>query len=102
MIAIIKTGGKQYLVKPNQTIQIEKIPGQEGETVEFEALLVAEDDGKSVDIGTPSVKGKMVKGKITSQGLAKKVDVIKFKSKIRYSRKYGHRQPFTNVLIEAI
>lgn len=102
MIAIIKTGGKQYLVKPNQTIQIEKIPGKEGESVEFEALLVAEDDGKSVEIGAPSVKGKKVTGKITSQGLAKKVDVIKFKSKIRYSRKYGHRQPFTNVLIESI
>lgn len=102
MIAIIKTGGKQYLVKPNQTIQIEKLLGKEGDAVEFETLLVGEENGTSLDIGTPSVKGKKVKGKITTQGLGKKVDVIKFKSKVRYSRKYGHRQPFTKVLIESI
>lgn len=99
MIAIIRTGGKQYLVKPNQTIQVEKLPGAEGDAVDLETLMVADEKGATMKVGTPIVAGTVVKAKISSQGRAKKVDVIKFKSKIRYARKYGHRQPFTNIVI---
>lgn len=100
-MAIIKTGGKQYLVKPNQTLQIEKLEAKEGDKISFDTLLTMDDAGKKAEIGMPLLKTK-VSGKVVSQGRAKKVDVIKFKSKIRYSRKYGHRQPFTEVLIENV
>lgn len=101
MIAIIRTGGKQYLVKPNQSLEIEKLEAKEGDSVNFEVLLTADEAGKTVDIGTPTAKGK-VTGKVMKHYKGKKVDVIKFKSKVRYSRKYGHRQPYTTVQIESI
>lgn len=101
MIAIIRTGGKQYLVKPNQNIDIEKLEAKEGEAVEFEVLLTADEAGKTVNVGAPTLKTK-VTGKVVRQWRGKKVDVIKFKSKVRYARKYGHRQPYTTVQIESI
>lgn len=97
-MAIIRTGGKQYLVKPHQTLQVEKLSVQAGESVEFETLLTADESGKNIKVGTPTLSTK-VKGSVVQHGKAKKVDVIKFKAKVRYSRKYGHRQPYTSVLI---
>jgi len=100
-IAVIKTGGKQYKVKPNQQLKIEKIAGKEGDKVKFETLLIADDAGKSIDIGAPKVT-KKVEAEILEQGRARKVNVVKFKSKTRYRRKYGHRQPYTKVKILGI
>jgi len=101
MFAIIKTGGKQYLVEPGQTITVETLGTPVGEPVTFETLLIADDNG-AVEIGKPVVVGKTVKGKVLEHGRAKKVHVIKFKSKVRYRRKAGHRQDFTRVKVEAI
>ncbi|MFZ5365280.1 MAG: 50S ribosomal protein L21 [Patescibacteria group bacterium] len=100
-IAVIKTGGKQYKVAPAQQVKIEKIDGQAGDKVSFNALLVFDDAGKEFDLGMPNTS-KKVEAEIVEQGRAKKIDVIKFKSKVRYRRKYGHRQPFTQVKILSV
>lgn len=97
-IAVIKTGGKQYKVKERQVLKIEKLSAVAGEMVKFNTLLVADDDGGKVDIGKPSL-GEKVEGKILESGKGKKISVIKFKSKVRYKRNVGHRQPFTKVEI---
>lgn len=101
MLAIIKTGGKQYKVIPGQKIKIEKLAGQEGDSVDFgEVLLVAKDN--KAQIGQPLVEGAKVSGKILKQDRAKKVIVFKYKPKKRYQVKRGHRQPYTLIEIKAI
>ncbi|MBU0531718.1 MAG: 50S ribosomal protein L21 [Candidatus Uhrbacteria bacterium] len=102
MFAVIKTGGKQYKVKEGETITIEKLDFEEGKPVEFEALLVSDDDGEDVKVGTPTVAGAKVTGKVVEQTKDKKVHVIKYKPKSRYRRNVGHRQPITRVQIESI
>ncbi len=97
-LAVIKTGGKQYLVAPGQKIKIEKIDKKIGEEIIFSDVLLFQ-KGKLMDIGYPSIKGAKVIGKIISQGKGKKVIAFKFKAKKRYHRKKGHRQPFTEVEI---
>ena len=100
-LAVIKTGGKQYLVSPGQKIKIEKLPQKEGEEVVFNEVLLLEAD-KGVEIGTPLVEGAKVKGKVLRQAKAKKVIVFKFKAKKREKKKKGHRQLFTEVEITDI
>jgi large subunit ribosomal protein L21 len=100
MLAIIKTGGKQYKVTPKQKIKIEKVEGKEGDTVAFDVLLSA--DGDKVEIGQPKVEDAKVTAKILKQGRADKVTILKYKSKKRYSVKRGHRQFFSLVEIESI
>ncbi|PIR73309.1 MAG: 50S ribosomal protein L21 [Candidatus Moranbacteria bacterium CG10_big_fil_rev_8_21_14_0_10_35_21] len=101
MLAVIKTGGKQYKVKPGDKIKIEKIEGEEGDKVLFSEVLLL-DDEKSLKIGTPLVKGAKVEGKIIKTAKAKKVVGIKFKAKKRYKVKFGHRQILTEVEIVKI
>ena len=101
MLAVIKTGGKQYLVAPKQKIKIEKIAGEVGDTVTFNEVLLLEKN-KKVTIGTPLIKGATVSARIVRQGKAKKVIVFKYKPKKRYKVKKGHRQPFTEVEIVKI
>lgn len=98
MLAIIKTGGKQYLVSPGQKIKIEKLDKKEGAEISFNEVLLLE-KGKKVEIGTPLVKGAKVIGKILKHGKGKKIIVFKYKSKKRYKKKQGHRQLFTEVEI---
>lgn len=97
-MAVIKTGGKQYLVSPGQKIKIERIDAKEGKEITFSEVLLLE-KAKSLEIGTPLVKGAKVVGKVLSHGKGKKVIVFKYKSKTRYKVKKGHRQPFTEVEI---
>ena len=101
MLAIIKTGGKQYLVSPGQKIKIEKIDKKAGSEITFNDVLLLE-KGKEIEIGTPKVSGAKVIGKIIGQGRGKKIIVLKYKSKTRYKVKRGHRQPFTEVEIMKI
>lgn len=98
MFAVIKTGGKQYLVSPGDKIKIEKLDAKEGEEVNFDQVLLLE-KGKSLKIGDPLVKGVKVAAKVIRQDKAKKVVVFKYKAKKRYQKKKGHRQPFTEVEI---
>lgn len=98
MIAIIKTGGKQYKVSPKQRIKIEKIKTPQGKEVIFDQILLVEKN-KKTEIGTPFVKGAKVIGKVLDQGKADKIIVFKYKPKKRYKVKRGHRQMFTEVEI---
>ena len=100
MIAIIKTGGKQYLVQPGDKLKVEKLEKKEGEEISFSDVLLVEKDNK-VEVGTPLVKAE-VTAKILSHGKADKVIVFKYKPKKRESRKIGHRQPYTEIEITGI
>lgn len=101
--AVIETGGKQYKVSSGDTLSVEKIPGElkEGSKVTFDKVLLVSDE-KDTKIGTPYVSGAKVEATFDSNGRDKKVTVIRFKSKSRYFKKNGHRQPFTKVKIGAI
>ncbi|OGI24945.1 MAG: 50S ribosomal protein L21 [Candidatus Moranbacteria bacterium RBG_13_45_13] len=101
MLAVIKTGGKQYLVKYGDKIKIEKIEGKEGNAIKFSEVLFL-GDKKVVKVGNPLVKGAVVEGKILAQGKRKKVVGVKHKAKKRYKIKFGHRQPMTEVEIMKI
>ncbi len=102
-IAVIKTGGKQYKVKEGDTIKVEKLEAEAGSTFTFDnVLLVADSNTGEATVGTPLVSGATVSAKVSSQGRAKKVTVVKYKPKTRYKKVIGHRQPFTEVTIEKI
>ena len=103
MIAVIKTGGKQYKVEAKDKLKVEKLPGKEGKTITFkEVLLVSDKTGKTTKVGTPKVAKAQVEATILKQARDKKVTVIKYKPKIRYRRQMGHRQSYTLVQIEKI
>ncbi len=101
MLAIIKTGGKQYKVSEGDTIKIEKVSGDVGDKITFAEVLLTGDD-KKVSVGTPTVDKATVEGKILAQDRHDKVWGIKHKAKKRYKVKYGHRQAFTEVEITKI
>jgi large subunit ribosomal protein L21 len=103
MFAIIKTGGKQYVVHPGEKIKVEKLPHQEGDEVVFDnVLLFSNDEAKEIQIGTPFIQGFVVKGKLLAQGRGKKIIVFKYKPKKRYHKKQGHRQSYSEVEIVSI
>jgi large subunit ribosomal protein L21 len=101
MIAIIKTGGKQYRVLEGGKLRVEKLTGEVGDTITFSEVLMI-GDAESVTVGTPFVAKASVSAKITEQGKADKVWGIKHKPKKRYKVKFGHRQPFTEVEVVKI
>lgn len=101
MLAIIKTGGKQYKVRVGDKIKVEKLEGKEGGKIAFNEVLFLGDE-KSVKVGTPTVKGVKVEGKILKTAKQKKVTGIKHKAKKRYLVKFGHRQTMTEVEITKI
>ncbi len=102
MQAIIQTGGKQYLVKPNQTLKIEKLKGVKvGDKITFDKVLLTFDD-KTLTIGTPLVEKAKVNALVMEAKKDRKLTVYKYKSKTRYHRKLGHRQEFARVLIKDI
>lgn len=103
MIAVIRTGGKQYKVKEGDTIKVEKLDAEAGTSVAFnDVLLVGDEDGTNLTIGAPIISGAKVSAMVLLQGRAKKIEVIKYKRKIRYRKKYGHRQAYTQIKIEKI
>ena len=101
MQAVIETGGKQYLVAPQDKIIIEKLEIPAGETVNFDQVLLVADD-TSVKVGKPYVAGVKVTGKVLAQQRGEKLVVFKYRAKSRYRRKTGHRQSETVVQIESI
>jgi large subunit ribosomal protein L21 len=102
MLAVIKTGGKQYIVTPGQKLKVEKLEGEAGNAIKFEEVLLIENDDKKVEIGQPTVKGAKVNAKIVEQTKGPKVIAYKYKAKKRYHLKKGHRQPLTEVEIIGI
>jgi len=99
--AIIETGGKQYRVDPGQTIDVERLDAAEGDTVELDRVLLIA-DGDQVTIGTPTVDGAKVVATSKGSGKGDKVIVFKYKPKVRYRKKTGHRQQYTRLVIDKI
>ena len=102
MLAVIKTGGKQYVVAKGDKIRVERLEGDEGSKVTFDAVLLKSDEkGSKLEVGVPTVTGA-VEGKILKQSRSRKVEVVKYKPKTRYKKVHGHRQHFTEVEITKI
>lgn len=101
MYAVFKTGGKQYRAAQGDKLKIEKLDAAEGDSVEFDEVLLV-GAGDDVTVGTPVVAGGKVQAKVLAQARDKKVDVIKFRRRQNYRRTRGHRQPFTLVEITGI
>ncbi|OGD24990.1 50S ribosomal protein L21 [Candidatus Azambacteria bacterium RIFCSPHIGHO2_01_FULL_40_24] len=96
-IAVIKTGGKQYIVKEGEKLKVEKINTKEGDNFDFDNVLLIAD--KKVSIGAPFVEEAKVEAKVLKQGRTRKIVVFHYHSKTRYKKKAGHRQHFTEVEI---
>ncbi|HHW15101.1 MAG TPA: 50S ribosomal protein L21 [Firmicutes bacterium] len=101
MYAIIETGGKQYRVSEGETVAVEKLDAQKGESVTFDRVLLVA-DGEKVSVGQPYVEGAKAVGKVLAQDKARKILVFRYKAKKNVRKRFGHRQPFTRVLIEQI
>lgn len=99
MYAVIETGGKQYQVKEGDIVFIEKLEA-EGEITFDKVIMVGKDDG--VKVGAPYVDGASVKATLLKNGKAKKITVFTYKPKKSSKRKMGHRQPYSQIRIEAI
>ncbi|MGC8651070.1 MAG: 50S ribosomal protein L21 [Minisyncoccia bacterium] len=103
MIAVIETGGKQYLITPEQRITIEQIKtAKEGEEVVFDKVLLLVDDEGNIKIGKPYLEGLKVVAQIEKAGRGRKIIVFRYHSKTRYHKKKGHRQPYMKAVIKEI
>ncbi len=101
MYAVVSTGGKQYKVRRGDVVRVEKLPGDVGDAVTFDQVLLF-NDGESVTIGQPLVEDMAVQGQIVEQGRAKKILVFKYKRRKRFRRMQGHRQSYTAVRIDGM
>ncbi len=99
MYAVLETGGKQYKVKSGDVIEVERLDGEVGSQIELgQVLMLAGDDGAPT-FGTPMVAGAKVFGEVVEQGRGEKLIIFKYKPKVRYRRKTGHRQSITRVRV---
>ena len=101
MYAVIKTGGKQYRVAEGQKLKIEQIPADIGQEISLDQVLSV-GEGESIKVGTPLVAGAVVKAKVLAQGRHDKVKIFKLRRRKHYQRHQGHRQNYTQSVIEAI
>ena len=101
MFAVIESGGKQHKVVKGDSLKVELLKEEEGSKVEFDKVLMTS-DGKDSKVGTPYLKKVKVTGKIVRHGKSDKVIIFKMKRRKDYRRTQGHRQGFTEVLIESI
>jgi len=101
MYAIIRSGGKQYRTQEGGFLRVEKLPGNVGDEIIFDKVLMFA-DGENVDIGRPLLEDVAVKGHIVEQGKHRKIIVFKYKKRKRYRKKQGHRQQYTAVRIDQI
>jgi large subunit ribosomal protein L21 len=101
MYAVIASGGKQYRVSQGDSFRVEKLEGAVGTKVVFDQVLML-GEGEASKVGTPTVKGAKVEAEITDQDRARKIVVFKFKQRIKYRKKYGHRQPYTELKVTSI
>ena len=100
MYAVIVSGGKQYRVSQGDVIYVEKLDQEVDSKVNFDVLMLGSED--SVEIGTPTLAGAKVEGKVVAQVKGEKIIIFKYKSKKNYHRKAGHRQQYTKVEITSI
>lgn len=101
MYAIFKSGGKQYEARPGQVVKLEKLPGEVGDAVVLNEVLLFS-DGEQINVGQPVVEGITVQGRIVQQGRHRKIVIFKHKRRKDYRKKQGHRQSFTAVRVEEI
>lgn len=101
MFAIVEIGGKQYRVSPGDKLRVEKLEAAEGDSVNFDKVLLTA-DGEKVAIGSPYISGAVVEGKVAKQARNRKIIVFKYSSKTRYRKKKGHRQYFTEIEVVSI
>jgi large subunit ribosomal protein L21 len=101
MYAVVETGGKQYRAEPGGTLQVERLPADVGATIELQRVLLIS-DGDSLEVGRPVVAGARVVAEVVAQEKADKIVVFRYKRKVRYRRKKGHRQPLTRLLVKEI
>ena len=102
MQAVIKTGGKQYTVNQGDLIDVELLPGESGDSVEFNEVLLVTNDKGEVQIGSPTVDKAVVKGKIVGEKKGKKIVVFKFRRRKDFRNRNGHRQRYTTIEITDI
>lgn len=102
-IAIIETGGKQYLVTEGSVLKVERIKGDHkvGDIISFDNVLLT-DDGAKTEVGAPTIKGAAVKAELVEEGRHQTVTVIKYRQKSRYFKKRGHRQPYAKIKVTAL
>ncbi|MHB0868305.1 MAG: 50S ribosomal protein L21 [Chloroflexota bacterium] len=101
MYAVVEAGGKQYKVEVGQTVDVEHIVAEIGDTVELgRVLMVSTDEG--LRLGNPVLAGAKVTGSVVQHGRGKKIIVFRYKPKTRYRKKTGHRQSFTRVAVQNI
>jgi len=101
MYAIVATGGKQYRVREGETLRVEKLFAEAGETVELDKVLLI-GEGDDIKIGAPYLEGAKVTATVASNGRGEKVKIIKFHRRKHYRRQAGHRQSFTEIQITGI
>ena len=100
-IAIIETGGKQYVVTKDSVLSVEKLPTEKSGKITFDKVLLT-DDGSETKVGAPYISGANVSAELIEEGRAPKVTVIRYRQKSLYFKKKGHRQPYTKVRITAL
>lgn len=101
MYAVVETGGKQYKLQVGDVVDVELLPAELGQEVDLERVLMLSDEG-TVKVGQPLVAGAKVRATVVGQVRGDKVVIFKYKPKVRYRRRLGHRQPYTRLSIEAI
>ena len=101
MFAVFESGGKQHTVSEGDQLKVELLPGEEGASIEFDKVLMIS-DGSASKLGNPFVENAKVTAKLIGHGKSKKVKIFKMKRRKDYRRTYGHRQNFTEILIESI
>jgi large subunit ribosomal protein L21 len=102
MYAIVETGGKQYRVKPGDTVAVERLAGEPGETLDLDRVLLVAGNGDQARVGSPGVEGAVVRAEVVEHIRGEKIIVFRYKSKVRYRRKTGHRQSLTRLRITDI
>lgn len=100
--AVVATGGKQVRVEPGKAVRVERLPGEVGESVDLERVLLVSGGDGSLRVGRPVVEGARVRGTITAQARGPKITIFKMKRRKGYRRKQGHRQDYTEIRVDAI
>lgn len=102
MFAVVTISGKQYKVSPGDVIEVDRIEGVEGDKVTFDKVLLVNPDKGEITVGQPDVAGAKVIAKIIKQGKGEKIEIRRYKSKVRYRKQRGFRAQITTLSVEKI
>ena len=101
MYAVIKTGGKQYRVEPGAKLRVETLEAEAGSSIKLDQVLMI-GDGDKVSVGTPLLAGASVKATVVAHGRGEKIRIFKMRRRKHYQKRMGHRQNYTELLIDSI